>query len=53
MNNVYICNPRPEREPPTLLALYTRSLLDPSPSLNVRLDFLYEARLDFLRGAQL
>ncbi|KAL1707024.1 hypothetical protein EV121DRAFT_289002 [Schizophyllum commune] len=34
LNNVYICNPWPEREPPTLLALYTRPLLDPSPSSN-------------------
>ncbi|KAL1751102.1 hypothetical protein FB107DRAFT_279005 [Schizophyllum commune] len=34
LNNVYICNPWPELEPPTLLALYTRSLLDPSPSSN-------------------
>ncbi|KAI4524817.1 hypothetical protein K525DRAFT_252970 [Schizophyllum commune Loenen D] len=34
LNDVYICNPWPEREPPTLLALYTRPLLDSSPSSN-------------------
>ncbi|KAI5831157.1 hypothetical protein K523DRAFT_415255 [Schizophyllum commune Tattone D] len=32
LNNVYICNPWPEREPPALLALYPLPLLDSSPA---------------------
>ncbi|KAL1658976.1 hypothetical protein GGF50DRAFT_92257 [Schizophyllum commune] len=32
LNNVYICNPWPKREPPALLALYPLPLLDSSPA---------------------